>query len=39
MPLEVLVNVYIFNVTNAEAFLSGQDEKLKVKEIGPYVYR
>lgn len=30
---------YVFNVTNAEEFRSGRDSRLKVKEIGPIVYR
>lgn len=38
-PLPVIMQVYIFNITNAEAFLSGTDKKLKVVEIGPYVYQ
>ncbi|XP_060858229.1 scavenger receptor class B member 1-like isoform X1 [Metopolophium dirhodum] len=37
-PVKVYVNVYIFNVTNADRFLAGEDEKLDVKEVGPYVY-
>ncbi|XP_058806100.1 scavenger receptor class B member 1 [Phymastichus coffea] len=37
-PIDVLINVYVFNITNAEVFLSGA-EKLKLKEVGPYVYQ
>ncbi|XP_012529768.1 scavenger receptor class B member 1 [Monomorium pharaonis] len=37
-PLDIYLNVYVFNVTNPEEFLSGK-EKLKVQEIGPYVYQ
>lgn len=37
-PVKVYVSVYIFNVTNADRFLAGEDEKLNVQEIGPYVY-
>lgn len=36
---EVRLNVYIFTVVNAEAFLNGTDSKIKIKEIGPIVYR
>lgn len=38
-PLPVIMQVFLFNITNAEAFLSGVDKKLKVVEIGPYVYQ
>ncbi|XP_054002361.1 scavenger receptor class B member 1 [Hylaeus anthracinus] len=37
-PIDVYIKVYIFNVTNAEEFLKGE-EKLKVEEVGPYVYQ
>ncbi|XP_014210895.1 scavenger receptor class B member 1 isoform X2 [Copidosoma floridanum] len=33
-----LTKVYIFNVTNAESFLSFQ-EKPKLQEVGPFIYR
>ncbi|XP_039750954.1 scavenger receptor class B member 1-like [Pararge aegeria] len=33
------IHVYVFNVTNAEAFTSGEDHKLKVQEVGPFIYR
>lgn len=35
---EVTLKVFIWNVTNPDEFLSGQDEKLKVDEIGPVVF-
>jgi len=38
-PLAVMIKVYLFNVTNAEAFLSGSDKKIRVAEVGPYVYQ
>nr|XP_022900676.1 scavenger receptor class B member 1-like [Onthophagus taurus] len=37
-PYEILVNVYIFNITNSGRFLAGK-EKLNVTEVGPYVYQ
>lgn len=37
-PVDLYLKVYLFNVTNAEAFLRGE-EKLKVEEVGPYVYK
>lgn len=36
---EVRLSLYIFTVENAESFLNGTDEKLRLKEIGPIVYR
>lgn len=35
----VHMSVYLFNVTNAEQFMAGDDEKLKVEEVGPFTYR
>ena len=35
----VYLRVSIFSVANAERFLSGDDTKLKIIEIGPIVYR
>ncbi len=36
-PVTPRLQVYLFNVTNAQDYLSGQ-AKLKVQEIGPYTY-
>lgn len=33
-----LLRVHVFNYTNTERFLQGLDPKLKVEDIGPYVY-
>ncbi|KAF7267371.1 hypothetical protein GWI33_019380 [Rhynchophorus ferrugineus] len=38
-PDEVILRVYLFNVTNSQRFLSGIDKKLKVQEVGPIVYK
>ncbi|XP_054726969.1 scavenger receptor class B member 1 [Anastrepha obliqua] len=38
-PLEVFISVYMFNITNVDAFMGGHDTKLKVVEAGPYVYQ
>jgi hypothetical protein len=38
-PPFVYFKVYIFNVTNADEFLDGQNVSLKVQEVGPYVYQ
>uniref|UniRef100_A0A182VPW5 Scavenger receptor class B n=1 Tax=Anopheles minimus TaxID=112268 RepID=A0A182VPW5_9DIPT len=37
-PLEVFISIYVFNVTNPEAFMRGE-ERLRLQEIGPYVYQ
>lgn len=37
--VELYCKVYLFNITNAEEFMAGNATKLKVEEIGPYVYR
>lgn len=37
-PVEPQLKLYIFNYTNTERWLEGLDEKLTVKELGPYVY-
>ncbi|XP_025830984.1 scavenger receptor class B member 1 isoform X2 [Agrilus planipennis] len=37
-PVDLYLRVFLFNVTNREAFLRGE-EKLKVQEVGPYVYK
>lgn len=38
-PENILMNVYIFNITNSEAFLNGTDKELHVQEVGPIVFR
>ncbi|XP_037296773.1 scavenger receptor class B member 1 isoform X2 [Manduca sexta] len=30
--------IYLFNITNADKFMSGEDYKLKLEEIGPFTY-
>ncbi|XP_032674305.1 scavenger receptor class B member 1-like isoform X2 [Odontomachus brunneus] len=37
-PTAINMGIYVFNFTNPVEFLSGK-EKLKVQEIGPYVYK
>ncbi|XP_055853022.1 scavenger receptor class B member 1 isoform X2 [Episyrphus balteatus] len=37
-PVDLYLKVYLFNITNAEAFLAGR-EKMNVEEVGPYVYK
>lgn len=37
-PLSPQLRVYIFNYTNAEAYLNGNATQLEVEELGPYVY-
>lgn len=38
-PVELYLKVYLWNVTNKEAYMSGIDDKLKIVDVGPYVYR
>lgn len=38
-PDEVLLRVYLFNITNSREFLNGTDTKLNVQEIGPIIFR
>lgn len=38
-PIDPLLRVHIFNYTNTERWLRRQDDKLIVKDLGPYVYR
>ncbi|KAH8383338.1 hypothetical protein KR009_008055, partial [Drosophila setifemur] len=38
-PVDVYINVYVFNYTNVEEFVSGRAAKLKVEEVGPYAYK
>nr|XP_013100075.1 unnamed protein product [Stomoxys calcitrans] len=37
-PVDLYLKVYLFNITNAAAFLEGK-EKLNVEQVGPYVYK
>ncbi|XP_046808270.1 scavenger receptor class B member 1 isoform X2 [Lucilia cuprina] len=37
-PVDLYIKVYLFNITNAEAFLAGR-EKMNVEQVGPYVYK
>ncbi|KAK2577977.1 hypothetical protein KPH14_008412 [Odynerus spinipes] len=37
-PIDVYLKVFIFNITNPVEFLKGK-EKLKLQEVGPYVYQ
>lgn len=37
-PVDIYIKIYLWNITNSEAFLNG-DEKMKLEEVGPYVYR
>ncbi|CAG9815054.1 unnamed protein product [Phaedon cochleariae] len=37
-PDEVILSIYVFNVTNSEEFMNGTDDRMKVQEIGPISY-
>ncbi|CAG9767860.1 unnamed protein product [Ceutorhynchus assimilis] len=38
-PDEILLSVFVFNITNSEAFMNGTDKKIRVQEIGPIIYK
>ncbi|CAO1443186.1 unnamed protein product [Diamesa hyperborea] len=38
-PIEPLLQIHIFNYTNIDRFLQGKDDKIKLQDVGPYVYR
>jgi scavenger receptor class B protein 1 len=37
-PYDVFIDAFIFNVTNKDEFLAGK-EKMKIEQVGPYVYQ
>lgn len=38
-PVNLEIKIYVFNYTNVREFESGNATKLKVEEIGPFIYR
>ncbi|XP_043477908.1 scavenger receptor class B member 1-like isoform X1 [Leptopilina heterotoma] len=38
-PVDLYLKVYLFNFTNHREFMSGEDKKMKLQEVGPYVYK
>ncbi|XP_049824965.1 scavenger receptor class B member 1 isoform X2 [Aethina tumida] len=38
-PVDLYLRVFLWNVTNRDEFMSGKHTKLKVQEVGPYVYK
>jgi hypothetical protein len=38
-PIQPLIKIHIFNYTNIDDFMQGRAKKLKVEDIGPYVYK
>lgn len=36
---EVLLKLYVFNITNSAEFIAGTDKKLKLQEIGPVTFQ
>lgn len=38
-PIDPIIRVYVFNYTNIFKVLDGVDKLIKLKEVGPYVYR
>ncbi|XP_011877629.1 PREDICTED: scavenger receptor class B member 1 isoform X2 [Vollenhovia emeryi] len=37
--VDIYLKVYLFNVTNRDEYLSGEESKLRFQEVGPYVYK
>ncbi|XP_046741790.1 scavenger receptor class B member 1-like isoform X1 [Diprion similis] len=38
-PVDLYLKIYLFNVTNSEQFLNGEEDKLRINQVGPYVYK
>lgn len=38
-PIDPIIKVYVFNYSNIADVESGVDKRIRVEEIGPYVYR
>ncbi|XP_016838425.1 scavenger receptor class B member 1 isoform X4 [Nasonia vitripennis] len=38
-PVDLYLKVYLFNITNHEAYMNREETKLKFEQIGPYVYK
>lgn len=38
-PVELYIKIYLYNITNAAAFMAGTEPKLRVQQVGPYAYR
>lgn len=36
---EVLLKMYVFNITNSAEFIAGTDKKLKLQEVGPITFQ
>lgn len=37
--VRAVYRIRIFNYTNVDEFMNGEEEKLRVQELGPYIYR
>jgi hypothetical protein len=37
-PIKPLLKIHLFNYTNIDAVLAGTEKKIKVQDVGPYVY-
>ncbi len=38
-PVNPVMKIYLFNLTNVQAWLNGSQPKLRLEQIGPFVYR
>lgn len=37
-PVNNLLKLHIFNYTNIDSFLKGEDTKIRIQDLGPYTY-
>lgn len=37
-PVNNLLKVHVFNYTNIDSFLAGEDDRIRLEDLGPYTY-
>jgi scavenger receptor class B, member 1 len=38
-PVDIIIKIYVFNYSNIFEFENGIEKRLRLDEVGPYVYR
>jgi scavenger receptor class B protein 1 len=38
-PINPEFRIYLFNITNGDNWLEGKDPKIRVNQVGPFVYK